>query len=465
MDKQRIFRVLVCFVLICALVVNISPIRAKAVDPVTLTGAAMIGLAACLAAGVVILPQTIELANQFGASFEQQIKDVTIVNVDKDTLWDYYIRMRNKLDNRFSPEWDPGEFHDDLEHALAAGLITAISSIMIAAVATGGFEAPSSEAPEGYAYYNGFLLPELSYPSELPYCLIFTSSDYYYATFSDAPLNWYFRTTDTSSPSLASGNDPVLYTTQRIYYTSTFWPSVHTSFTLNGGYVIGYQGSLIWANYDVEQDPASSSGSSSDPCVVLAASEPTSRPTIFVEPDIYVGDIPQKIQDGEDDPEKLNLPPIDPSRIFTNEDAQLDDYTRLVNDFKDGKLTYDEFVDQYQHKSTTPDPSTPSEPVVDPSDPTEPEDVGPIGDYALDLTEFFPFCIPYDIKEFLSLLSAAPEAPVFEWDIVVKSWDWGFHITVDLSPWNDVAALFRKLELLAFIVGLGFVTREKFLRG
>ena len=454
MDKQRIFRALVCFVLICALVVNISPIRAKAVDPVTLTGAAMIGLAACLAAGVVILPQTIELANQFGASFEQQIKDVTIVNVDKDTLWDYYIRMRNKLDNRFSPEWDPGEFHDDLEHALAAGLITAISSIMIAAVATGGFEAPSAEAPEGYAYYNGLLMPDCSsYNSyDFPYIVGFTNSNRHFICFSSKPLE--------SQGSVILYGYPVGY--ELIYtvledsgeFASRYW--YNSSNASDAQFRRNYE-HLFFANYDL-----CDSGSSE---LLLPAMEPTSKATIFVEPDIYVGDIPQKIQDGEDDPEKLNLPPIDPSRIFTNENAQLDDYTRIVNDFKDGKLTYDEFVEQYQHKSTSTDPSMPSEPVVDPSEPTEPEDVGPIGDYALDLTEFFPFCIPYDIKEFLSLLSAAPEAPVFEWDIVVKSWDWGFHVTVDLSPWNDVAALFRKLELLAFIVGLGFVTREKFLRG
>ena len=451
MDKQRIFRALVCFVLICALVVNISPIQAKAVDPVTLTGAAMIGLAACLAAGVVILPQTIELANQFGASFEQQIKDVTIVNVDKDTLWDYYIRMRNKLDNRFSPEWDPGEFHDDLEHALAAGLITAISSIIIAAVATGGFETPSAEAPEEYAYYNGYLLP------------VIPASDYpqYIYRYNDSKLR--LITVYTSSPLKINtyGTDSYIgYANDcnELYYDYLEDSSIAE--WRGPGKSSGYGGihisKIIWISEDA---------SNSDGSITMEGMEPTSRPTIFVEPDIYVGDIPQKIQDGEDDPEKLNLPPIDPSRIFTNENAQLDDYTRIVNDFKDGKLTYDEFVEQYQHKSTSTDPSTPSEPVVDPSDPTEPEDVGPIGDYALDLTEFFPFCIPYDIKEFLSLLSAAPEAPVFEWDIVVKSWDWGFHVTVDLSPWNDVAALFRKLELLAFIVGLGFVTREKFLRG
>ena len=85
--------------------------------------------------------------------------------------------------------------------------------------------------------------------------------------------------------------------------------------------------------------------------------------------------------------------------------------------------------------------------------------------YGLSLTEFFPFCIPFDIYEFLSALAAEPEAPVFEWVIPVPQMDKNFSVRVDLSAWNDVAALFRKLELLAFIIGLAYVSREKFLRG
>lgn len=84
--------------------------------------------------------------------------------------------------------------------------------------------------------------------------------------------------------------------------------------------------------------------------------------------------------------------------------------------------------------------------------------------YAISLTDFFPFCIPFDIYEFLSVLSAAPEAPVFHWEIPVPQLGRTFDIDVDLSPWDPVAAVFRTFELLAFIVGLGMITREKFLR-
>lgn len=84
--------------------------------------------------------------------------------------------------------------------------------------------------------------------------------------------------------------------------------------------------------------------------------------------------------------------------------------------------------------------------------------------YAISLTDFFPFCIPFDIYDFLSVLSAAPEAPVFHWEIPVPQLGRTFDIDVDLSPWDPVASVFRTFELLAFIVGLGMITREKFLR-
>ena len=93
------------------------------------------------------------------------------------------------------------------------------------------------------------------------------------------------------------------------------------------------------------------------------------------------------------------------------------------------------------------------------------EDNREIDDFKLDLTGFFPFCLPYDIYEFLSILAADPVAPVFTWEIAVPQLGRTFEIEVDLSTWDDVAGLFRKLELLAFIVGLAYVTREKYIRG
>lgn len=84
--------------------------------------------------------------------------------------------------------------------------------------------------------------------------------------------------------------------------------------------------------------------------------------------------------------------------------------------------------------------------------------------YQVDLKDFFPFCIPFDLFDIVTAFAAEPEAPVFEWPISVPRWGFEYTLNVDLQEWEDVASLFRTLELTIFCVGLAIVTREKFLR-
>ena len=89
---------------------------------------------------------------------------------------------------------------------------------------------------------------------------------------------------------------------------------------------------------------------------------------------------------------------------------------------------------------------------------------GEASSFGIQLKDFFPFCIPFDLFDFLTVLSADPQAPVFKWEIPVPQLGRTFEFEVDLSPWDPVASVFRTFELLAFIVGLALITREKFLR-
>lgn len=84
--------------------------------------------------------------------------------------------------------------------------------------------------------------------------------------------------------------------------------------------------------------------------------------------------------------------------------------------------------------------------------------------YQVDLKDFFPFCIPFDLFDIVTAFAAEPEAPVFEWPISVPRWGFDYTLKVDLQEWEDIASLFRTLELTIFCVGLAIVTREKFLR-
>lgn len=84
---------------------------------------------------------------------------------------------------------------------------------------------------------------------------------------------------------------------------------------------------------------------------------------------------------------------------------------------------------------------------------------GTVEAYSLDLKRFFPFCIPYDIYSMLAALAADPVAPKFDFEI-----DLGpvgiLPISVDFSEWDDVAALLRTCEAAIFAVGLAVKTKE-----
>lgn len=76
-----------------------------------------------------------------------------------------------------------------------------------------------------------------------------------------------------------------------------------------------------------------------------------------------------------------------------------------------------------------------------------------------DLRDIFPFCIPFDFANIISLLEAEPKAISFEIpcftitkSYTLKKMDNG--IKVDLALFDDVAALFRKFMLIVFILGL-----------
>jgi len=85
--------------------------------------------------------------------------------------------------------------------------------------------------------------------------------------------------------------------------------------------------------------------------------------------------------------------------------------------------------------------------------------VADLGHFALDLSKYFPFCIPFDLYDFFTCLNAAPEAPVIHWEIPLPGGK-AYPMQIDLSPFDSVARLLRTLELLLFCVGLAYKTRD-----
>lgn len=174
-------------------------------------------------------------------------------------------------------------------------------------------------------------------------------------------------------------------------------------------------------------------------------------------------------------PEGYDMQPVD-----------MDDYMDYVDEAnqntEDGDtdetqaVMFDNFVNQYlvQDESGQPvipdEPSVPDRPIipdqpeigekpsVTPSDQAEALE----GATTVELRSVFPFCIPFDIFDALKNLKyEGREAPVivFEFpDTAFTSSDWG--IVIDLSEYDEVAEILRKMELLLFIIGLAVETRK-----
>lgn len=79
--------------------------------------------------------------------------------------------------------------------------------------------------------------------------------------------------------------------------------------------------------------------------------------------------------------------------------------------------------------------------------------------YDTDWQSVFPFCVPFDLIEFLGVLAAEPEAPVIQWRFYVPN-ICDENIEIDLSVFDTVAQIMRTLELLAFCIGLILLTRN-----
>lgn len=83
-----------------------------------------------------------------------------------------------------------------------------------------------------------------------------------------------------------------------------------------------------------------------------------------------------------------------------------------------------------------------------------------VSDFSVpNLQDYFPFCIPRDIYDMLNLFAGSATAPVINWRIYAPNIV-DYELVLDFSVWNDVALILRRVELIAFAVGLAFATKR-----
>ena len=181
MFKSRLFRILVCAVLIFSLVFNVVSIPSKALviaDDIALGITALLLLAAC---GMVIVPQASLDISNVGQSFRTSMLDW---GKSTDTYDDVVVWI-----DAFSL-YDPSGGDDDGDDSpnetkikLARGILAGITAWIASTIMAGKVEIEGEAAPIDYAYYNGILLPKFhdhfsgSYENVL---LIESLSNYYF---------------------------------------------------------------------------------------------------------------------------------------------------------------------------------------------------------------------------------------------------------------------------------------------
>nr|DAQ16905.1 MAG TPA: hypothetical protein [Inoviridae sp.] len=77
----------------------------------------------------------------------------------------------------------------------------------------------------------------------------------------------------------------------------------------------------------------------------------------------------------------------------------------------------------------------------------------------VDLSKFFPFCIPFDLIHLVQALDADPVAPKWTLKLEPPQFPVEWEVTIDLSQFESLAKIFRTGETLLFVVGLILITR------
>lgn len=100
--------------------------------------------------------------------------------------------------------------------------------------------------------------------------------------------------------------------------------------------------------------------------------------------------------------------------------------------------------------STSPKPTTQPTPSLGEIDSSQP---------VVDLSKFFPFCIPFDLIHLVQALDADPVAPKWSLKLEPPQFPVEWEVTIDLSQFESLAKIFRTGETLLFVVGLILITR------
>ena len=365
--KSRIFRAVICLVLICCLCVNMLPRQAEALALETALGVGFTAIMIAAAVGIVFHPRTQQDIVAIGQSFQNSMYQ-----------WGTEAKKLNEVETFFnalrvysSPDGDDDpDTPNDHKIALARTILAGIAAWMCAIVFDIVKINAGEEAPEGYAYYNGHKLPTI--PDDLlnSYTWLVRSTETQYYAYVPGDDAHCFRA-DSSDGKVYVDSDPSDFSipsfTKPYHYASIVtdppsWPdATDRQLGLNWGqYSIGISlDSIIWTNTDLYYD---------DGTLALAASDPLTQEEDYFEASAYVGDIPEQIQSGEITPDTLPMPEFIDYELAFNYGADLATaISNITNGMTNGEITFDDYKSIIGNAPVVePDPTVPPDTSEDP---------------------------------------------------------------------------------------------------
>lgn len=475
--SSRAFRLLVCLLVVCCILVNASPIRAKATAVAPAAAASVVGLSPLAAvAGILVCLGVLAVGS---GAFDELVRDVVDALPSKHFLTHNNETMIEGL-----------KYEDTLY----------VSQDLIADVNDTLYE--SNTLPSASPVFNVSysLSEEYTNLSGLGFQRLFNNQkldwrahdfNYCYLNSDDATDGTVLTIIFSDSPASVTLRDGIYRVSISGRYAS-FTSSPGTSTIARYGYnadpEVGSIRSLAGSFCLADVYSVSSSGAYD---ILVAEAAPDldddeeyqawKARRLFRVIEGGGGD-----EDPDEDPDdglRVLLPyyPVPAAENAENLPSSQDQawVGNRQEDPEDDPVTD---LEQSVEVSTTPEVSPSPEPNPDPEPVPEPEpepdpDPEPAPEPAPDpqpsqalagtslepfvlpsLRNFFPFCIPFDLYDMLAAFVAEPEAPVFTF--ATGFLGNVFTVDIDLSPWNSIARTVRAIQLCICIVGLAFATRK-----
>lgn len=425
MNFYKKLRVFICLVLVCTLTFGISPIKAKAVEPISISASAILGVTALALMGYVgfaMAPPDVDFIEDVGEAFEDFVDTVVTTggfpdgdpNDDSDDLIDQITENTKEAISRYTSEigdalngnktlLDPAIFGG------FAGLEPSFKQFLKWMIQNGFLDRTVDvPAASGWTYYGDYLLPSYPIFEDYPYMYLRITYLGYAMTYSSSPVFCQLSSSGTPSYKVTESSQ---YFTKSVSLSKVENWNITDSISSTKGFVYNLstgdtQSSnefIVWSNFDVMSynDGSILIHSGSEPCTSFVQVE-------SVEPLGTVGSVVDSIITGGLKASEISLPEkVDFENIFGSvvsgglASAYTDSLTNAQN-LVDGTTSLSDYQQSITYvEADVPDESEPTVPLdpVEPSVPSEtipidgPLSEAPTGDFLSNLgqTIFAPF--------------------------------------------------------------------------